>query len=200
MNSIELSIKDTEEISRQLAVNIAKDFKPDIVVFIARGSYIIGNTISKYFGVPLVEIFAVRRGNKLKDALSPFLKLIPSKIKKCLRKRELKSTIHQKNPDRKVYLGSDSSQLKNADNILIVDDSVDTGNTAKQVYRFIIDNFGDKNVKFACLNVFDGSEKVFKVDYSLYKNYVLIGPWSKDSKFYNEFIKRYNLAKQKGEF
>ncbi|MGG3681986.1 phosphoribosyltransferase [Aeribacillus sp. FSL K6-3256] len=198
MRYLELSIKDTEEASKQLAQKISQDFKPDVVVFIAKGSYIIGDVISKYFEVPLIEIHAVREGNKLKNLVSPVLKLIPKSVKNYLRKKELQSGVHNKNSERRVYLEKGKDKLQDAENILVVDDSVDTGHTAKQVCEYIIRNFGEKTVRFASLNYFEESEKVFKVHYSIYRNHIMVGPWSKDSKEYNDFKKLYSKAKQSG--
>ncbi|MFC0296528.1 phosphoribosyltransferase [Geobacillus jurassicus] len=196
MRYLELSIKDTEEASKQLAQKISQDFKPDVVVFIAKGSYIIGDVISKYFEVPLIEIHAVREGNKLKNLVSPVLKLIPKSVKNYLRKKELQSGVHNKNSERRVYLEKGKDKLQDAENILVVDDSVDTGHTAKQVCEYIIRNFGEKTMRFASLNVFAESERIFRVHYSLYKNCIMIGPWSKDSEYYCEFIMRYEQWKK----
>ncbi|WP_371810004.1 phosphoribosyltransferase [Geobacillus sp. DSP4a] len=183
-------------MSKQLAQKISQDFRPDVVVFIAKGSYIIGDVISKYFNVPLIEIHATREGNTFKNLVSPILKLIPKGVKIYLRKRELQLGVHSKNSDRRVYLEKGKDKLEGAENVLVVDDSVDTGNTAKQVCEFIRNNFWNKTIKFASLNYFEESKKVYRVDYSLYKNYILIGPWSKDSKYYNEFIMRYQQWKE----
>ncbi|MEH7444005.1 phosphoribosyltransferase [Bacillus sp. JJ1122] len=168
-----------------------RNFRPEVVVFIAKGSFIIGDTISKYFNVPLIEVYAVREGNKLKELISPLLKIIPKNLKNHLRKRELQSGIHNNNSNRKVYFAKEQEILDKVSNILIVDDSIDTGHTAKQVYDFLLSNFGDKTVKFACLNYFEMSKKVFSGDFTLYKNHIIIGPWSKDSKYYHDFKKRY---------
>jgi hypoxanthine phosphoribosyltransferase len=200
MRYLELSIKDTEEVSKQLAQKISQDFKPDVVVFIAKGAYIIGDVISKYFDVPLIEIHAVREGNTLKNLVSPILKLIPKGIKIYLRKKELQLGVHNKISDRRVYLEKGKDKLEGAVNVLVVDDSVDTGHTAKQVCDYILRHYENKIVRFASLNYFEESEKVFKVNYSLYKNHIMIGPWSKDSEYYTEFISQYKIAKQKGEF
>lgn len=192
MNYIELSIKSSEEESKKLAENISTTFKPDIVVFIAKGSFIIGYVISKYFNVPLIEIFAVRKGGKIKSIISPIFKYIPKGVKQILRKREMESGIHNKNKDRKVFMDSRYEKLlDNASNILIVDDSVDTGNTALEVYEYVANIANKDNIKFAALNYFDESKDVFKVDYSLYINHMLSGPWSIDSKEHKRFIRMY---------
>lgn len=200
MKYLELSIKDTEEESNKLAQIISKDFKPDIIVFIAKGAFIIGKVISKYFNVPLIEIHAVREVGKFKNYFSFILKFIPKKLKTYLRKKEILSGIHNKYTERRIYFEKGSEKLKKAKKILVVDDSVDTGHTAKQVCDYLVRNFGEKTIRFACLNVFEESEKTFKVHYRLYKNYIIVGPWSRDSKYYSNFIYKYKMAKRIGEF
>ncbi|MGG0464508.1 phosphoribosyltransferase family protein [Priestia aryabhattai] len=201
MNYLELSISDTQENTKKLANEIEKDFIPDVIIFISKGSFVIGKTFSEYFNIPLVEIFAVREGNRFKDLISPILKIIPKKIKKTLRQKELKSGIHNKNSSRKVYLQKGENYIREASNILVVDDSVDTGHTAKQVCEYIKSLFQEnKTIKFASLNYFEESKEVYKVDYSLYKNSILVGPWSKDSLYYRRFLEYYSLSKNRGEF
>ena len=78
MKYIELSIPELEVSSRDLAKKVASEFQPEVVVFIAKGSFLIGQEISNYFNVPLVECFAVREGNKLKELGSPILKILPN--------------------------------------------------------------------------------------------------------------------------
>ncbi len=191
-------MENLREKSLELAKNIEKTYKPDLVVFVAKGSYIIGEEISKHFNTPLVEVYATREGNKIKNILSPFIKLVPRDLKNYLRKKEVKSGIHDKNTKRRVYFKKEYKELMLSKNILIVDDSVDTGHTAKQVYEHIKEKYENKKIKFASLNYFKKSEELFKVDYCLHENYIMIGPWSKDSKYYKEFLTRYNLAKKKG--
>ncbi|AIM16352.1 phosphoribosyltransferase [Bacillus sp. X1(2014)] len=196
MNYKELSIENLEKISRELAEIISENFRPEVVIFIAKGSFIIGDVVSKFFNVPLVECFAKRDGNKVKDLVSPLLKLIPKKLKFLLRKQEIKSGVHNKNSDRNVYMEKGLEYLANAKNILIVDDSVDTGNTAKSVYDFVSKISADSNIKFAALNYFDISKEKFMVDFYLYENCLISGPWSKDSKEYLRFLELYKNWKK----
>lgn len=198
MNLLELTLRDTKKESIRLSKKIAEsDFSPELIVFVGKGAFIIGKEISNYFDVPLVEIHAKREKNKIKDSLSFILKLIPKNIKKYLREKELNSNIHYKKSSRNVYLNNRYiSKINQTKNVLIVDDSVDTGNTAKQVYDYINKCFNNKVIKFASINYFDKSKEIFEVDYTLYHNHIIIGPWSKDSRYYSEFLKRYHEWKK----
>lgn len=59
------------------------------MIFIASGSYLIGEDLATLNNVPLLEIKAKRVGGKAKKYLSFVLKLIPRKLKIYLRKKKL---------------------------------------------------------------------------------------------------------------
>ena len=95
MDCVMLSLKSLREESLKLAKTIEKDYTPDIVIYIARGGYLIGKEISDYFNVPCVGIHAERRGGGVKEIISPVLRIIPLFIKRMLREFELKSNVHK---------------------------------------------------------------------------------------------------------
>lgn len=66
MDCIELSIKSLEDESKKLAKQIEKKYKPDAVIFIARGGFLIGRVVSENFNIPLIAITAERSGNTIK--------------------------------------------------------------------------------------------------------------------------------------
>ncbi len=196
MNYIELSSKDVENKTIELYNKISEDYKFDLVIFVAKGSYTIGKKLSELGNCPLLEIKATRKGNKLKKIISPFLKLIPKKIKMYLRNKEVKSNVHDKNIERNVIYDKETwNKYKNCKNIILVDDSVDTGYSIKSCQEEIQKFFTDSNVKIAAFNYFEKSVNVVKVDYSIYKETMLNGPWSNDSKFHKEFIDEYESWK-----
>ena len=67
VNYLELSIENVRDKCRELNKKI--DFDYDLVIFIAKGSYIIGQELANISNVPLLEIFATRKGGKLKKIL-----------------------------------------------------------------------------------------------------------------------------------
>lgn len=199
MRYIELSIEDVRDRSKRLAEIISADFKPDVVVFIAKGSYLIGYEMSKIYKVPLVEIFAERKGNKIKHFVSPILKYIPRDLKNYLRKKELDSGFHSKSVARNVHLTKGRNTLEQSNHILIVDDSVDSGFTVKEVFQYLKTHLNNENIKVAAFNYFDESSEIFQIDYYLYRNAIIQGPWSKDSKYYKVFQSKYEIAKKRGD-
>ena len=66
MDCVTLSLKSLREESLKLAAVVEREYKPDLVVYIARGGYLIGKDVADYFQVPCVGIHADRRGGGLK--------------------------------------------------------------------------------------------------------------------------------------
>ena len=194
MNYVELSSKDVENKTSELYNKIlSTDYKFDLVIFIAKGSYTIGKKLSELGNCPLLEIKATRKGNKLKKIISPFLKLITKKIKMYLRNKEVKSNVHEKNIERNVIYNVEKwSKYKECKNIILVDDSVDTGYSIKACNEEIERFFPNSNIKVAAFNYFEKSENIIKVDYSIYKEMMMNGPWSNDSKYHKDFLKEYD--------
>ena len=193
MNYLVLSTKSALKEINKLAELISKSFDPDVVVFVSKGAYTIGIGIAKYFNIQYIEIFAERSKGMIKKHLSFVLKYIPSWLKLELRKMEMKSSVHKINSQRNVSFGYMPNDLKKASikRIVLVDDACDTGNTFSQCIVAIKKEFPDATIKTAALNVSTESEKIIKTDYYLYKDYIVSGPWSNDSREHKEFIRKY---------
>lgn len=197
MNYKELSIKNVEEECKKLYKIIKKDYDYDLVIFIARGSYIIGKELADLNKTPLLEIYATRKGGKLKKLIKPLFKFVPKKILIKLRSKEMKSTYHEKNDDRSVSFNEEEySKYKKCKKILLVDDSIDSGNSIKLTKEAIKNYYKKAKVKVAVFNVM--SKSTIKADYNLYEDIMICGPWSNDSKECNKHLKMYNEWK-KGE-
>ena len=104
MNYLELSIEDVRKETKKLYDRIIKKYNYDLVIFVAKGSYLIGEELSRLNNTPLLEIFAVRKGNKIKQILKPIIKFVPRSIRIEMREKEMKSDYHEKYNDRKVKL------------------------------------------------------------------------------------------------
>lgn len=198
-----LSLKSLREESLKLAKTIEKDYTPDIVIYIARGGYLIGKEISDYFNVPCVGIHAERRGGGVKEIISPLLRILPQSVKRSLREMELNSGVHKVDKERNIFWDPmDAHLIKNNSgitNILLVDDSVDTGYSMLQVKDKIYSDLGTVVIRTAAINVWSKSAKVCETNYCNYKNFIIMTPMSKDSKEYPEFEKLYNNRKFIGE-
>ena len=201
MKYIELSRKDIEEQCKDWAKEIQKSYQPDLIVYVAKAGYLIGREMKNAFNVPLVGISASREGNALKEVFGPIVSRMPNFVRNVLIALELKSDTHSKNTERKIHFheGLDKINPNDIDNILIVDDSVDTGHSMIQVVNAISSKFINAKIKTAGLNVWDKSRSIIDTDFALYKNTVIKTPMSKDSKEYKDFIKIYNSETNNGE-
>lgn len=192
MELLELSKSKLHEENVKLFEKIKNDYDYDLVIFIAKGSYLIGKDLADLKRVPLLEIFATRKGGKLKKIISPFLKIIPKKIKNRLRKKEMNSNYHEKNSERNISFNVNIwKKYIDCKNILLVDDSVDTGYSIKSTVDAIQIFFPNSNIKVATLNVFEKSKKIVYTDFYLYSEKMLLGPWSNDSKENKQYLKEY---------
>lgn len=196
MDYIELSTEDVKEKSIDLAKKVKEEYTPDVIIFIAKGAHQIGYEISNFFSVPLLEIFAKRKVGRMKKIVIPFLKCIPKKIKKELRKKEITMNVHEKKTQRNICFDETIwNQYKDAKKILIVDDSSDTGNTIMQVKKYVEQYFIGASIKIATFNIFLKSQELVEIDYHIYENTMICGPWSNDSKYYKEFLSNYKKWK-----
>lgn len=189
MELLELSRKKLVEENRKLHEKIIADYEYDLVIFIARGSFYIGEDMARFNDTELLEIFAKRKGGKLKKLLSPILRILPRNVKEKLRNREVNSNYHEKHSDRMIYFDSEKwANYRDYKNILLVDDSVDTGYSMKYAKEAVEKYFEGATVKVASLNCFTKSEKIINTDYYIYKDKLLMGPWSNDSVEHGDFI------------
>lgn len=198
MKYIELSNENVNEKSKELLELIKKDkIEYDIVVFVAKGAYTIGEYISKSLNIPLLEIKAERKGGRFKKMLKPIFRFIPKKVLIKLRSKEMKSDYHEKNNEREiVYDIKKYEKYKSSKNILLVDDSIDSGYTIIKAKEALKDYFKkNKNVKIAVFNYM--SKSTVKPDYTLYTDVMICGPWSNDSKYNKDFCKLYKEWKNK---
>lgn len=200
MDCIELSIKSLDEKCQDFAKQIQLVYQPDLVIYVARGSYLIGKSVVKVFKVPLIAVGAQRKGNELKELVAPFLSLFPRWLCNLLRRCELKSNIHGVQVERHIEFLDDISLIEIASikKVLIVDDSVDTGSSMLAVRNLVESKFPNSEIKTAVLNVMSQSKDVIKVDYSLYEDAMLRTPMSKDSREYKEFCQLYKEHLMKG--
>lgn len=196
MEYIELSPESLKDKCKDLASLIEKDkFDYDLVVFVGRGALPIGMWFSEYSKVPLLEIKTVRKGNKLKKVLSPLLKVLPKKVLIDLRNKEAESKYHDRKNTREVsYNHKKYEQYRDKRKILLIDDSIDSGNTIVACFNKLHELNKDADIRVAAIVYFDRS--IYKPKYYLYKDYLLCGPWSNDSKYNSLFEKEYKRWKE----
>jgi len=170
--------------SLQLASKLAP-WQPDLVVFIARGGLPIGQAISASCGCPLVGVRAEREGGRLKEHLTPLLRRIPKRLRTHLREIELHSGVHRRHTARRVTF---LQPLPVAQRVLVVDDSVDTGASLRQVCDAVAAQLPQAELRTAALNVFSASNDVIHTDACLHYDMILSTPASADSAEHTAFL------------
>lgn len=195
MDCIELSLKDLQKRSYELADLVKENYEPDLIIFIAKGGYLIGKHLGDRLGVPIVPVYAERQASSLKTAIAPFLKLLPKSVKVMLREMEIKSGVHNTIKERQVSFPNDViiEKVSKAKKILIVDDSVDTGGSVISIMGALqaIDT-SLLDIRVALLNVFTEAANKLPRYYCLFHNTIMITPMSNDSKENSQFISLYN--------
>lgn len=188
----EINYSNIEDYCEKLCQTVRNDYDYDLVIFIAKGSYIIGKKLAEKNHCDFIEIFSTRSGGKLKKIIKPFLKMIPKRIAIKLREKEFNSNIHEKKSDRSIsYDEKLWSKYINSKKILLVDDSVDTGYSVLYSLTAIKEYFKDSKIRVAAINCFTKSKKIVKTDYYLLEDHLLKGPWSSDSKDNKKYIEEY---------
>ena len=191
MNIKNISLNKIHEESNKLYEMINKDY--DLTVFIAKSSYIIGADLAKINNTPLLEMKCSRKGKIVKNLISPVLRYLPESLLLRMREIELEKYHHYVNKRQLSFYKDLFEYYENSKHILLVDDSVDTGenieiceNELKKIYK-------NSKIETAALNVMSNTLKY--PDYYLYEDTILRGPWSIDSKDNKEYIKIYNSWK-----
>lgn len=191
MNYLEINLLNENDYCSKLYKKIIKDFNYDLVIFVAKGGYSLGKNMALLNDCDFLEVIAERKGNKLKQKIKPLFKFLPKKLTVFIREKELKSGMHSKHSERKIQFNEKAySRYKDKiNNVLIIDDSVDTGNTVNITLNLIRGYFKKANVKFASLNVMKKSN--IYPDYYLFEDTIIKGPWSSDSQENELFLKEY---------
>jgi hypoxanthine phosphoribosyltransferase len=194
MNCTELSLKKLREVSIDAVEKIAQERSIDLIVYVATAGYPIASFMNEVFKCQMVGIGAQRKGNKLKQMAGPIVAHLPKFVRNLMISFELKSNVHKKSTERNVEFHSAINNIDtdSVSSVLIVDDSVDTGNSMKLVYNTVKDTFANADVCTYSLNVWEQSKEVFQTDYCTYTNTIIKTPMSKDSKEYKLFRDMYD--------
>lgn len=197
---IELSMEQLKDISIRTAKEIAARKNINLIIYIARAGFPIAYYMNEVFQCRILGIKATRSGSKIKAAAGKYLLYLPETIKDIFREIELKLKIHERHSARRVefHQSLNAMDLHYGYSILVVDDSVDTGNSMKQVLSRIIETFPYAEITTYALNVFDTSRSKLAMDYFTFKNAIIRTPMSKDSHEYSAFYEMYQRETSEG--
>lgn len=190
---IEYSLEGLRDESIRLAKLVERDgYRPDCVAYLARGGWIIGETVAEYFGVPVVELSAHRSGDSAKGRLPFLLSKLPRSVRKFLRELEISRRLKHddgKSQYKTICVTERYPIPEDINRILLVDDSADTGASVIAAVRELSRLFSTSEVRSAVLNVFAGSKAW--IDWHLHRDCLLCLPSSKDNAEYSLFVRQY---------
>ena len=68
MQKKELNRKELEKECNSWARKISESYQPDLIIYIAKGGYLIGREMREVFDVPMIGIGTSRDGNSFKES------------------------------------------------------------------------------------------------------------------------------------
>lgn len=178
---------------RLWAREIADSYRPDLVIFIAKSGYLFAKPMCEVFRCEMVDLLVERPGSGAKDKLKSIMSFLPQEaIDKILSSRMM-YTFNEKKEDRSITETDSFRAIKNKEfsNILIIDDSVDTGWTIEKTIPVVQNNFKKANIKIASYSVIRYSKKRVTIDFSRIEDTIVITSTSRKSDEYDDFIKSY---------
>ena len=193
MNKIRVFSRTRSEIDRDCqkwAEKIGLEYRPDLIVFIAKSGFLFAEPMADHFGCPMVDISVSRPGNDGKDTIRKLIPRMPQKLLFALLSSKATYGYQETNSEREVkiserYQRLDWSKYKK---ILLVDDSADTGFSLIAAQNAIKASAPESEVRTACYCVIDISKKRVKVDYHRYRNTIVVSATSRYSDEYDDFI------------
>lgn len=171
---------------KKLAAAVAT--QPNIVLSIAKGGvYLMENF--KHNALIQPEVWGVLKPKNRSKKLSEFsavkllLKTLPYRFTNRIRVREFLKTKKIYSQPKQVWFETLKLTLGKAPikEILIIDDALDTGNTAYWAKQLVQQKFPKAVVKIAVI-AWTKEDAIIKPDYFLYKNKLVRFPWSADYK------------------
>lgn len=172
------------------AEEIGKYYKPDLIVFIAKSGFLFAKPMAEYFGCPMVDISVSRPGNDGKDTIKKFIPRLPQWLLFMFLKSKASYGYQEKNSRREIKLSERFQNLdwKHYKKIMIVDDSTDTGWSLLAVKGEIKKRTVNAEVKTASYCVIDISTNRVSVEFSRYRNTIVVTATSRYSKEYEKFM------------
>ncbi len=163
--------------------------KPDAVVGILNGGGYVLEEFKKenldkdiiYRTVKLQR--ASTKGFKQSSFMKNLLSLLPYSILNRARISEHQKQIKasNKNDTQNIEIDFSAFENKSINNILILDDALDSGQTMQSVVEVLSNKFPETSIKTAVL-AWTNSESIIAPDYSIFKSQLVRFPWSLDYK------------------
>ncbi|MBR4325268.1 MAG: hypothetical protein IKP73_07075 [Bacteroidales bacterium] len=183
-----------ESACKDLSMKISETYKPDVVIGVLTGGGYVGKELMKNFLIPQTTYTEVRvqRSSTAKKGngfVHKVLQILPYFVLDWLRMAEMSYgslKAKKNNPKREgnVQLSDEVDALlkKEAKQILLVDDAIDTGATLKLIKDTLSERYPLSTIKIAVITV-TSNQTFIDADFCLYHDRTLIRfPWSNDVK------------------
>lgn len=193
MEFLEISSKELPSVIKLIVPEILNDqFFPKWVVCIEKGGVLPGYLLQEIVGGELISVVGRKPENYVKKLISKFLPLIPKNVRQGLRLLELRNGVLDR---RRVVEINGNCKFTKDENILLIDDAIDSGSTVSQVLSSLVLKGAERSKIKTC--VINATNKYSLIDpnYCCYKQKVLGFPWSQDSPEFGHFMKKYNSYK-----
>ena len=189
---------EVEQDCMKWAAEIEPFFRPDLVIFIAKSGFLFARPLAEYFKCQMIDVIASRQDNKAKDYIKKVIPWMPNWILAHMLKKRVSKPNYYKKSNRVVEGTSrfEHFDISNANRILLVDDSVDTGWSLLKVQEYLDKNGAKGKYKTASYCVLSESENRIKVDFYRFKDKIVITATSRYSREYKEFLNDYSLWKK----
>ena len=180
-----MNLKEALENSVTLAEQIAnKGFEPTAVIGIATGGLVPSHVVSQQLDCPLVILKMARPMTGVKTKLG--LGRLPTPVKHFLRRLEMSLGLYRILRKRDVQLIH--GEVKRG-RYVIVDDSLDTGNTMRVAMEYLQESAGIQPSDFmlaSLTQIFSDAEPA--ADVCIFQNTNFEFPWSQDSPEHSLFL------------
>lgn len=177
------------------ALEIAKSYIPDLVVFVAKSGFLFAQPLAECFDCEMIDVVVSRPSNGKKDAIAKMIPWLPRPILAMALKSKALYGYHDSNSHRDLILTGrfDGLDISSYKRILVVDDSVDTGWSMLEAVAAVRERASQSaDVRVASYCLMAQSESRISVDYYRYKDTIVVTATSRYSNEYHAFLDSYS--------
>ena len=193
--------QEVEQDCKLWAEQIRKEYKPDIVLFIAKSGYIFGSVLSNEFDCPLIYVTVSRPNNKKMDVIKRFFPKVPRNFLSYYLKKKVSNKNYPQKTERFIQKNNslDVLHTDQYSKVLIIDDSVDTGWTLNKVIDMLRNEGYEGMIKTASYCVLSQAVERTNIDFYRFMDRIVVTATSRYSSEYNMFLSDYEKWKQRFE-
>ena len=200
VDGIKVYFKSSDEVRKDTLIwanEISKVYSPDLIVFIAKSGFLYAKFFQEYFKCEMVDVIASRPDNKYMDIIKKTVPFVPKWLLSLYLRRKV-SASHYSDKAERIVQGTirfEQLNFEKYNNILLIDDSVDTGWSLLKVQEYLYHKGIEKKVKTASYCVLSESLNRVNVDFYRLKDSIVITSTSRYSREHRKFLTDYERWK-----